>query len=169
MWNKPFCWEYAYQAWSCSWNQIILSIDSIYTHYFTKCLWIYFGMKVLHVFACVCPMNLCYFVYMYEQLLYCSHVWMVPAKIICELTGSPSLNFLNLISCSRKQKEPLVGIRTHAWKTSDIRLWRANYMTIVFGIFIRIDNVVIHIFCSKFNRIHCNPTPYDNYTTNLYN
>ena len=49
-------------------------------------------MKVLHVFACVCPMNLCYFVYMYEQLLYCSHVWMVPAKIICELTGSPSLN-----------------------------------------------------------------------------
>ena len=42
--------------------------------------------------ACVCPMNLCCFVYMYKQLLYCSHVWMAPEKIICELTGSPSLN-----------------------------------------------------------------------------
>jgi len=29
---------------------------------------------------------------MYVQLLYYSHVWMVPGKIICELTGSPSLN-----------------------------------------------------------------------------
>jgi len=29
---------------------------------------------------------------MYEKLLYCSHVWMTPGKISCELTGSPSLN-----------------------------------------------------------------------------
>jgi len=43
----------------------------------------------LHVFvrwACVV------FVYMYEQLLYCLHVWMAPGKISCELTGSPSLS-----------------------------------------------------------------------------
>ena len=49
-------------------------------------------MKVLVVFACVYPMNLCRFVYMYEKLLYCSHVWMAPGKISCKLTGSPSLN-----------------------------------------------------------------------------
>ena len=42
--------------------------------------------------SCVCPMNLCCLVYMYEQLLYCSHDWMAPGKISCELTGSPSLN-----------------------------------------------------------------------------
>ena len=44
------------------------------------------------MFACVCPMNLCCFVYMYETLLYCLHVWMVPGKISCKLTGSTSLN-----------------------------------------------------------------------------
>jgi len=44
------------------------------------------------VSACVCPMNLCCFVYMYEKLLYCSHVWMAPGKRSCKLTGSPSLN-----------------------------------------------------------------------------
>ena len=33
----------------------------------------------------------CYeYVYMYEKLLYCSHVWMALGKISCELTGSPS-------------------------------------------------------------------------------
>ena len=31
-------------------------------------------------------------VYMYEKMLYCSHVWMAPGKISCKLTGSPSLN-----------------------------------------------------------------------------
>ena len=36
--------------------------------------------------------NLCCFVYMYEQVLYCSHVQMAPGKISCKLTGSPSLN-----------------------------------------------------------------------------
>ena len=44
------------------------------------------------VFACVCPMNLCYCVYMYENLLYCSHVWMATGKISCKLNGSLSLN-----------------------------------------------------------------------------
>jgi len=29
---------------------------------------------------------------MYEQLLYCSHVWMAPGKISSKLTGSSSLN-----------------------------------------------------------------------------
>ena len=50
------------------------------------------------MFACDCPMNLCCFIYMYEQLLYCSHVWMAPGKISYKLTGSPSLiKFLNWI------------------------------------------------------------------------
>ena len=40
--------------------------------------------------VCLCPMNLCC-VYMYEHMLYCSHVWMAPGKISCKLTGSPSL------------------------------------------------------------------------------
>ena len=56
-----------------------------------------------HVFVCVCPMNLCCFVYiqcMYEKMLYCSHVWMAPGKISCKLTGSPSLNsFLIELNC----------------------------------------------------------------------
>ena len=30
--------------------------------------------------------------HLYETLMYCSHVWMAPGKISCELTGSPSLN-----------------------------------------------------------------------------
>ena len=44
------------------------------------------------MFACVCPMNLCCFIYMYETLLCCSHVWMAPGKISCKLTWSTSLN-----------------------------------------------------------------------------
>ena len=32
------------------------------------------------------------FVYMYEKMLYCLHVWMAPGKISCKLTVSPSLN-----------------------------------------------------------------------------
>ena len=51
-----------------------------------------FCMTVYVVFACICPMNLCGFVYMYEKLLYCSHVWIAPGKIYCELTGLLSLN-----------------------------------------------------------------------------
>ena len=44
--------------------------------------------------SCVCP---CLsdepeLVYMYEQLLCCSHIWMATGKISCKLTGSPSLN-----------------------------------------------------------------------------
>ena len=31
--------------------------------------------------SCICPMNLCCFVYMYEPLLYCSHIWMAQGKI----------------------------------------------------------------------------------------
>jgi len=44
-------------------------------------------MKVLVVFACVCLMNLCCFVYMYEIVLYCSHVWMAPGNISVNLLG----------------------------------------------------------------------------------
>ena len=40
--------------------------------------------------VCVCLSdNHCCFVYMYEQWLYCSHVWMATGKISCKLTGSP--------------------------------------------------------------------------------
>ena len=44
------------------------------------------------VSACDCPMNLCCFVYMYEKMVYCSHVWMAPGEISCKLTGSLCLN-----------------------------------------------------------------------------
>ena len=40
---------------------------------------------------CVCLCLSDETVYMYEELLYCSHVWMAPGKISCELTASPSL------------------------------------------------------------------------------
>ena len=42
--------------------------------------------------SCVCPMNLCCFVYLSVKMLYRSHVWMAPGKISFRLTGSPSLN-----------------------------------------------------------------------------
>ena len=64
--------------------------------------------------VCVCPMNLCCFVYMYENLLYCSHVWMAPGKISCELTGSPSLNKvfeLNWIELIHKQFQKIYFIK----------------------------------------------------------
>jgi len=41
--------------------------------------------------SCVCLCLSDETVYMYEELLYCSHVWMAPGKISCELTASPSL------------------------------------------------------------------------------
>ena len=53
---------------------------------------VFIDMFLYERVSCVCLMNLCCFVYMYEILLYCSHVWMAPGKISCELTGSPSLN-----------------------------------------------------------------------------
>jgi len=46
--------------------------------------------RVSCVWLCVSN-DLCCFVYMYENMLYCSHVWMAPGKI-SKLTGSPSLN-----------------------------------------------------------------------------
>ena len=70
-------------------------INIVYVKY--ECLWICFCMKV--VFACDCLMKLCCFVYMYEKLLYCSHVWMAPGKISCNLTGSPSLNKVFELNC----------------------------------------------------------------------
>jgi len=54
------------------------------------------GMLLYESVSCVClwlsDEPVFFFVYMYEHLLYYSHVWMAPGEISCELTGSPSLN-----------------------------------------------------------------------------
>ena len=83
------------------------------------------------MFACDCPMNLCCFVYMYEQLLYCSHVWMTSGKISCKLTGSPSLNKVFWIELN--------------WSVTN-RLWNL-WRRCLYGVYVRMPSIWMFWLC----------------------